>query len=400
MTARGPDENGDRPGAQRETGEVQNTGDGRQLRPGAVFAADVGDARPVSLLGLRMPGEDDDREATVSRRPGRSRIGTRAPAPLATPARPGQPRPGQPRPGQPRPDQPRPDQPRPDQPRPDQPRLLVPAPALAGWTPDVGLFLPAVDIAAVDIPAADPVPAGSPETLSPELTWPDVALPEAGEIPETVAADGSTGADPATAMVNCLRVHVGGFSGGAGRMAAAGLGMALAASRRDRVIAVDVCAEQAGRAQDVLAVWYEVVLVDGPPGWDQPLPAAASSRADTVVVATRADLVDLSAADDVLVTLAGPDVAGTAWSGADGSLVVAVVETVPIRWSARARRRLARLSDRAGAVVVVPFDPALVDGVPFTWSGLRRRTRAAFGELAAAVDAASGWQPPVDRLPA
>ncbi|WP_322780331.1 hypothetical protein [Frankia sp. Cas4] len=377
MTARDPDENGDLPGAQREAGAVQSPGDGPQLRPGAVFAADVGDARPVSLLGLRMPGEDDDREATVSRRPGRSRIGTRAPGPLVTPARL--------------------DQPRADQPRADQPRPLVPAPAPAGWTPDVGHFLPAVDIA-----AADPVPASSPETLSPELTWPDVALPEAGEIPETVAvggsADGSAGVDrgpvdgaePATSMINYLRVHVGGFSGGAGRTAAAGLGMALAASRRDRLIAVDVCAEQAGRAQDVLAVWYEVVLVDGPPGWDQPLPAAASSRVDTVVVAARADLVDLSAADDVLVTLAGPEIADVAWSGAGVSLVVAVVETVPIRWSARARRRLARLSDRARAVVVVPFDPALVDGVPFTWLGLRRRTRAAFGELAAAVDAASG----------
>ncbi|WP_239381582.1 hypothetical protein [Frankia sp. CIT1] len=368
MTARGRDEDGYRPdlptprsGARGEIGQVPDAGDALEIQPGTVFAADVGDARPVSLLGLRMPSQDNNRDATVSRRAGRLRLGTHDGAPFAAPVRSARPR-------------------------------RQPAPAPAGWTPDVELVTLAADQPAADQPAAGPEAADQvlgrfPVTVSPEITWPGAGLPAAGE----------AGSTPATSAISCLRVHVGGFTGGCGRTAAAGLGMALAASRHDPVIAVDVSAEQPVRVQDMLAVWHQVVLVDGPPGWSQPLSAAPFSRADTLVVAVRADLFDLSAADDVLAALAGAEVAATdAATDAAGitrigsGVSVVVVETVPVRWSGRARRRLAQLSERARAVVVVPFDPALAGDVSFTWPALRRRTRAAFGELAAAVEAVSG----------
>ncbi len=143
--------------------------------------------------------------------------------------------------------------------------------------------------------------------------------------------------------------------------------------------------EEVGRALDVVEDWYEVALVDSPPGWGRPLPAALLARADTLVVAARAGVVALSAVDDALAALAD-----TGRGDLAGSVAIAVVETVPTRWSGRTRRRLARLAERAHSVVVVPFDPMLADGRPFTWSGLRRRTRAAFGELAAAVEAGPG----------
>jgi MinD-like ATPase involved in chromosome partitioning or flagellar assembly len=163
--------------------------------------------------------------------------------------------------------------------------------------------------------------------------------------------------------------------------------MALAAARRDRVIAVDVCAEDTILAPDPVTLWYQVLLVDGPPGWSQPVPAAPLATVDTLVVATRADVADLSAAEDALTMFAGT--AGTGRSTDGVPVVVAVLETVPARRSGRVHRRLARLSGQARAVVVVPFDPALTADTPFTWSGLQRRTRAAFGELADAVDPAS-----------
>ncbi|WP_131787107.1 MinD/ParA family ATP-binding protein [Protofrankia symbiont of Coriaria ruscifolia] len=278
--------------------------------------------------------------------------------------------------------------------------------------------------------------------------------------------------DPGTLVARCRWVHVGGLEDGCGRTTVtAGLAMALAASRRDRIIAVDVCpdqpgmlaarlgpssgygpghgpghapgrgdlaragglpapllpevrrfvpsagrtgrtgpagqgsgpvgldvllgapgadvfgrsVEEVGRALDVVEDWYEVALVDSPPGWGRPLPAALLARADTLVVAARAGFVTLSAVDDALAALADSGRGDLA-----DSVAIAVVETVPTRWSGRARRRLARLAERAHSIVVVPFDPMLADGRPFTWSGLRRRTRAAFGELAAAVEAGPG----------
>ncbi|AEH10597.1 chromosome partitioning ATPase-like protein [Candidatus Protofrankia datiscae] len=336
-----------------------------------------------------------------------------------------------------------------------------------GWTPDVGEFRG----------GAGPVSAGPPRSRA----------TVAGRL-----AAGHGGLD--TVETRCRWVHIGGLEGGCGRTTVtAGIAMALAASRRDRIIAVDVSpgqpgtlaarlgplaggvagrgaghtpgqgefaraaiglpallpeirrfvpgsgetspagplatagplgpasspgptgpagpasagldvmlgasgagvgghfveeagrVEEVGRALEAVGEWYEVALVDGPPGWSRPLPAALLARADILVLTVRASVVALSAVDDALNALAGSGRGELA-----DSVTIAVVESAPTRWSGRARRRLARLAERTHNIVVVPFDPVLADGRAVVWSGLRRRTRAAFGELAAAVDPDTG----------
>ncbi|ONH34584.1 hypothetical protein [Protofrankia sp. BMG5.30] len=356
-------------------------------------------------------------------------------------------------------------------------RPPVRAPDGPGWTPDVGEFRAGVA----------PVSAGLPQaraTATGHLTAGHGGL------------DGGLGSGLGSALdmvaTRCQWVHVGGLEGGCGRTTVtAGIAMALVASRRDRIIAVDVSPEQpgalaarlgppagrgtgrgpgrgelaraasglpaslpeirrfapgagatgpagplvstgplgsagpvglvglagpastgpdvmmgasgadvdgrpagdaggvedagrveeVGRALDAVGEWYEVALVDSPPGWSRPLPAALLARADALVLTVRASAVALSAVDDALDGLAGSGRGELA-----GSVTIAVVETGPTRWSGRARRRLARLAERGHTIVVVPFDPVLAGGRAVAWSGLRRRTRAAFGELAAAVD--------------
>ncbi len=399
MAARGRDEDGyapdfsNRSGGQWETGETAGVSEAPDvlpaILPGMVTAADVGDARPVSLLGLRMPDREGDHNATVSRRPGRPRVGTgRVDGPGPQPPMPRLPAPAHPAGGDAR-SRSRMSGPQqgPGGYEPDPPATaaephhlasagpaVATAPAAPGWTPDVGAFLPGAGPV-----SHGSVPAGSPETLSPDLTWPDVAWPGSGsepgsgsgsewELEPVVTAPMSTYPDvgagrairadePGASGTDCRLVHVIGFDDGCGRTTvAAGLEMAFAASRRDRGIAVEVHPDQ----------------------------RAALAGTDTLVVATGAGGVELAAAHDVLVALAGTERGDLA-----ASMVIAVVEDVGVRWSGRARRRLARLAEHARAVVVVPFDPVLAGGPPFAWSALRRRTRAAFGELALAVEAAS-----------
>ncbi len=505
MTARRRDEDGYGPDAshqphgQRETSGPHDVREGSDTPPGMLSATDLGDARPVSLLGLRMSELEGDRDVAVSRRSARLRPGGGRPDGMTTrPAGGGAQMSPHPPGGDARPEgrggEPsdagsgiagsgipgargagargagpgggtgKPEPPAvPDRPVPRTPAALgrppVQASAASGWTPDVGEFRP----------RPSPVPAGSPE---PEPGG--VVAQPGGTQPGDVVADRVVAGrgDPGTLVARCRWVHVGGLEDGCGRTTVtAGLAMALAASRRDRIIAVDVCpdqpgmlaarlgpssgygpghgpghapgrgdlaragglpapllpevrrfvpsagrtgrtgpagqgsgpvgldvllgapgadvfgrsVEEVGRALDVVEDWYEVALVDSPPGWGRPLPAALLARADTLVVAARAGFVTLSAVDDALAALADSGRGDLA-----DSVAIAVVETVPTRWSGRARRRLARLAERAHSIVVVPFDPMLADGRPFTWSGLRRRTRAAFGELAAAVEAGPG----------
>jgi len=270
---------------------------------------------------------------------------------------------------------------------------------------------------------------------------------------------------PATRL-DGRRVLVGGFGGGSGRTTvAAGLGIALAARRGGRVAAVDACPEQGGPladragvpgrgvglrelaatdppvvslaearrflgmvrpqglevlpglrdltgpgltaaeaawAVDLLERLFPAVIVDGPPGWTQPVPAVLLARADTVVLTARAGLTEAGCAQDALTALAA------ARADLPAGAIVVHVETAPPSAAGsaslmrrdshgprgRASRRGAghepaeELLEPVHAVLTVPFDPALADGAPVHWDRLHPRTRAAFEALAAAVDEA------------
>ncbi|MBL7501469.1 hypothetical protein I6A81_35475 [Frankia sp. CN7] len=250
------------------------------------------------------------------------------------------------------------------------------------------------------------------------------------------------------------RVLVGGFGGGSGRTTvAAGLGMALAALRGGRVVAVDACPDQGGPladragvpgrgvglrelaaadprvaslaevrrflataqpsglevlpglrdltapgltpaeaawAVDLLGRLFPVVVIDGPPGWTQPVPAVLLARADTVVLAAKAGLTEAGCAQDALTALAAARA-----DLPDGAVVVHVETTPSARnWARPAPAQPPALVEPVHAVVTIPYDPALAGGVPPRWDRLRSRTRAAFDELAEIVDAA-----PLDPRP-
>ncbi|WP_049806852.1 MinD/ParA family ATP-binding protein [Pseudofrankia inefficax] len=271
---------------------------------------------------------------------------------------------------------------------------------------------------------------------------------------------------------------VGGFGGGSGRTTVAvGLGMALAALRGGRVVAVDACPDQGGPLADragvpgrgvglrelaatpsvgsltearrflatagdsgleVLpglrdltgpgltaaeAAWvvdllerlFPTLVIDGPPGWTQPVPAVLLARADTVVLTARAEPVarnrrglartagaeptrftEVGCAQDALTALA------SARADLPGGAVVAYVETMPgsagpasARAGSRARARFRggpaeppELVETVHATVTIPFDPTLSGGAPLVWEQLRPRTREAFMLLAETVDEA------------
>ncbi|WP_250283364.1 MinD/ParA family ATP-binding protein [Frankia sp. CiP1_Cm_nod2] len=251
---------------------------------------------------------------------------------------------------------------------------------------------------------AGPAPGpGETARAASGLPPPSPELPELPEIRRFAAGAGATGGTgPAGPLVSARPPGVRGLAGlvvsagppGAGGPvglagpARAGLDVMLGAAGVDaggRPAEDAGRVEEVGRALDAVGEWYEVALLDSPPGWSRPLPAALLARADTLVLTVRASTVALSAVDGALDALAG-----TGRGELAGSVTIAVVETVPTRWPGRARRRLARLAERAHTIVVVPFDPVLTDGRAAAWSDLRRRTRAAFGELAAAVDPVAG----------
>jgi hypothetical protein len=292
---------------------------------------------------------------------------------------------------------------------------------------------------------------------------------------------------PAT-RVDGRRVLVGGFGGGSGRTTVAvGLGMALAALRGGRVVAVDACPDQGGPLADragapgrgvglrelaanpsvgsltevrrflatagdfgleVLpglrdltgpgltaaeAAWvvdllerlFPTLVIDGPPGWTQPVPAVLLARADTVVLTARAEpatrarrglarpagpeptpFTEAGAARDALTALAA------ARADLPSGAVVVYVETTPgsagpasSRSGARARSRWrggpaepSAAVEAAHATVTIPFDPTLVGGAPLVWERLHPRTRDAFTLLAETVDEAPLG--PVDPAPA
>jgi MinD-like ATPase involved in chromosome partitioning or flagellar assembly len=254
---------------------------------------------------------------------------------------------------------------------------------------------------------------------------------------------------PSTLLVGARRVHVGAWRDGSGRTTvAAGLGMAMSVNRHDRVVAVDggpvrpgtltvrvgsanrgvglrelvqagqgltsltdvrrflassaptglevlpgqvdpsapaLALEEMWYALELLESWFPVVVVDAPATWNDPSSASLLLRADTMVLTTSANDVDMTRIQDVFAVLDQLG-RGDLRTGA----VVAVVETVPPKLTARTKRRLAQLAGRVHGAVLVPFDPALAGGRPFTWQRLRRRTRQAFEELAAAVESAPG----------
>jgi MinD-like ATPase involved in chromosome partitioning or flagellar assembly len=245
------------------------------------------------------------------------------------------------------------------------------------------------------------------------------------------------------------RVLVGGFGGGSGRTTvAAGLGIALAARRGGRVVAIDACPDQGGPladragvpgrgvglrelaladpavaslaearrflgtvgpaglevlaglrdltgpgltpaeaawAVDLLERLFPAVVVDGPPGWTQPVPAVLLARADTVVLTAKAGFTESGCAQDALTALAA------ARADLPAGAVVVYVETA--QPPGRALRRVAspeqpELAESVHAELTIPFDPALAGGGPVRWEQLRPRTQAAFEALAAAVDEA------------
>jgi MinD-like ATPase involved in chromosome partitioning or flagellar assembly len=269
------------------------------------------------------------------------------------------------------------------------------------------------------------------------------------------------------------RVLVGGFGGGSGRTTVAiGLGMALASRRGGRVVAVDACPDQGGPLADragvpgrgvglrelaatpsiaslaevrrflataessgleVLpglrdltgpgltaaeAAWvidllerlFPTVVVDGPPGWTQPVSAVLLARADTVVLTARAEpsvgrgwrgLARPAAPEPTRLTEAGcAQDALTALAAVRADLpactVVVHVETTPPANRPVPRRLAARspggeaaaLVEAVHSAVTIPFDPALAGGAPLDWAQLRPRTREAFTLLAATVDEA------------
>jgi MinD-like ATPase involved in chromosome partitioning or flagellar assembly len=147
--------------------------------------------------------------------------------------------------------------------------------------------------------------------------------------------------------------------------------------------APELSLEELWYALELLESWFPVVVVDAPATWNDPRSSSLLLRADTVVVAVPATDEDITGVRDSFEVLDQVG-RGDLRTGA----VVAVVETVPPKLTARTKRRLAQLAGRVHSAVHVPFDPALADGRPFTWQRLRRRTRQAFEELAAAVESA------------
>ncbi|ONH29199.1 hypothetical protein BL253_17505 [Pseudofrankia asymbiotica] len=245
------------------------------------------------------------------------------------------------------------------------------------------------------------------------------------------------------------RVLVGGFGGGSGRTTVAtGLGIALAARRGGRVVAVDACPDQGGPladragvpgrgvglrelaladppvaslaearrflgtvqpsglevlpglrnltgpgltpaeaawAVDLLERLFPAVVIDGPPGWTQPVPAVLLARADTVVLTAKAGFTEAGCAQDALTALAA------ARADLPVGAVAVYVETAPA--PGRGLRRPVpaeqpELAEPVHAVLTIPFDPSLADGAPMRWDRLRPRTQAAFEALAAMVDEA------------
>ena len=337
-------------------------------------------------------------------------------------------------------------------------------------------------------PAAGPPVAASPARVA-APAWPDEAPPAAaaGSV-EAFAAAWRRGMElagrgvlapvPAT-RVDGRRVLVGGFGGGSGRTTVAvGLGLAMAARRGGRVVAIDACPDQGGPLADragvpgrgvglrelaadrsvaslaearrflatvessgleVLpglrdltgpgltpaeAAWvvdllerlFPAVVIDGPPGWTQPVPAVLLARADTVVLTARAEapaargrmvrrgpepgLSEAGCAQDALTALAA------ARADLPAGAIVVRVQTAPsvggrhgfLGRAAGGREEPQALTEAVHASVTIPFDPALASQAPVVWKRLRPRTQAAFTLLADLVDEAPLG--PVDQAPA
>jgi len=334
--------------------------------------------------------------------------------------------------------------------------------------------------------AGPPVAAGPARVAAP--AWPDEAppAPAAGSA-EAFAAAWRRGMElagrgvlapvPAT-RVDGRRVLVGGFGGGSGRTTVAvGLGLAMAARRGGRVVAIDACPDQGGPLADragvpgrgvglrelaadrsvaslaearrflataessgleVLpglrdltgpgltpaeAAWvvdllerlFPAVVIDGPPGWTQPVPAVLLARADTVVLTARAEapaargwrarrrpepgLSEAGCAQDALTALAA------ARADLPAGAIVVRVQTAPsvsgrhgFLGRAAGHEEPPALVEAVHATVSIPFDPALAGQAPVVWKQLRPRTQAAFTLLADLVDEAPLG--PVDQAPA
>ncbi|WP_157488688.1 hypothetical protein [Pseudofrankia sp. DC12] len=358
------------------------------------------------------------------------------------------------------------------------PPAAVAAPAPAWPAPGSPGAVPVSAWPAPLVPAW-PAPGG------PAPAWPRPASPGAAGPTEAFAAAWLRGMElaglgvlapvPAT-RVDGRRVLVGGFGGGSGRTTVAvGLGMALAALRGGRVVAVDACPDQGGPLADRAGVpgrgvglrelaatpsvgsvtearrflatagdsglevlpglrdltgpgltaaetaWvvdllerlFPTLVIDGPPGWTQPVPAVLLARADTVVLTARAEPATRSRR--ALARPAGPEptrfteagcvqdaLTALASARADlpGGAVVVHVETTPGSAGPASARHAARARSRGGAAdrptlveavyatVTIPYDPALAGGAPLVWEKLRPRTREAFTLLAEMVDEA------------
>jgi hypothetical protein len=143
-------------------------------------------------------------------------------------------------------------------------------------------------------------------------------------------------------------------------------------------------------AVDLLERLFPAVVVDGPPGWTQPVPAVLLARADTVVLTAKVDRPGqpsvAGSARDALTALA------SARADLPASTVVVLVETVPpdarVWWRPPGDQDPVDLVEPVHAVLTVPFDPVLVGGQPLDWERLRPRTREAFELLAEIVDEA------------
>jgi MinD-like ATPase involved in chromosome partitioning or flagellar assembly len=306
------------------------------------------------------------------------------------------------------------------------------------------------------------LPAPLPDDATPELSAPPTtpSTPASagaghgrrfrGRAPSRVSAgrgaEQALRARVAAPLVGSSKVVVGGFGGGTGRTTvAAGVGMALAAARRDPIAAVDACAgpygtlaarvglppdrpgirdlvrnwsalysltdvrtfvaggERVGvevldgvrdlaaaplaadelrRAVGVLCRWYPLVVLDAPPGWTDPVAAVALSACDALVLVVRATPADLTTACDALTALT---LRGQGELAA--ATAAAVVAPRPGRWPAATREAADRLAARVRELVPVPYDVQLADGEAFDFGALRPRTRRAFMRLAAsAVD--------------
>jgi MinD-like ATPase involved in chromosome partitioning or flagellar assembly len=169
-------------------------------------------------------------------------------------------------------------------------------------------------------------------------------------------------------------------------------------------------AAEAAWVVDLLERLFPTVVVDGPPGWTQPVPAVLLARADTVVLTARAQpptargwrgltrptapeptrLTEAGAAQDALTALAA------ARADLPACTVVVHVETTPLAGRPAPRWPAARTSgadvpalvEAVHSAVTIPFDPALAGGAPLDWAELRPRTREAFALLAETVDEA------------